>query len=349
MAKNIRWAIVGLGHIGIRHLEEIHANPNAEIVAICDIKDKDTLLLKKEYLNIPFFRNIDEFIETNIDIDIVSICVPNGLHYKIAHKILESPRLKSLVKLLIEKPIVLSNEDAKALESIESAENKIFTVLQNRYTPICRYLKDILKNNKLGNIYSVDLQCYWNRDERYYKKDSWHGTLDLDGGTLFTQYSHFIDLLLYLFGDIEVLNAKFSNNNHKGMIDFEDSGVIDGKIISGGDLRIVYSTSVFNKNIGVSMTILAENGAIKLGGAFLNVLEHFEVKGVEKPSFYISNEGNQYGEYSGSARNHGEMISNIVRYMQGDSTAEIAKVYDGTKVVRLINEMYKFRNLNKLK
>lgn len=349
MAKNIRWAIVGLGHIGIRHLEEIDANPNAEIVAICDIKDKETLLLKEENLDIPFFSSIDELLKSNINIDIVSICVPNGLHYKIAHKVLESKKNKNIVKLLIEKPIVLSNEDVLALESIENAESKIFTVLQNRYTPICSYLKEILKNNKLGNIYSVDLQCYWNRDERYYKKDSWHGTLDLDGGTLFTQYSHFIDLLLYLFGDIEVLNAKFINNNHKGMIDFEDSGVVDCKIVSGGDLRVMYSTSVFNRNMGVSMTILAENGAIKVGGAFLNVLEHFEVKGVEKPSFDISNEGNQYGEYSGSARNHGEMISNIVRYMQGDSTAEVANVYDGTKVVRLINEMYKFRELNKLK
>ncbi|MBK9629298.1 MAG: hypothetical protein IPO56_16825 [Flavobacteriales bacterium] len=68
-----------------------------------------------------------------------------------------------------------------------------------------------------GDIYVVQVNCYWNRDERYYKKGGWKGTQSLDGGTLFTQFSHFIDILYWLFGDITDIQGKFADNNHKDL------------------------------------------------------------------------------------------------------------------------------------
>ena len=102
-------------------------------------------------------------------------------------------------------------------------------------------LKEILDQGILGKIYMVQVNCFWNRDDRYYKPNpetgrpgGWHGTKDLDGGTLFTQFSHFIDLMYWYFGDITNINARLRDFKHQTTTDFEDSGFISFDFTEGG-------------------------------------------------------------------------------------------------------------------
>jgi len=102
----------------------------------------------------------------------------------------------------------------------------VFGVMQNRYSPPSEWLKSVVEQGLLGEIYQVHIDCFWNRDDRYYHAGGWHGTKDLDGGTLFTQFSHFIDILYWVFGDVKPLNALLRNYNHSHSIAFEDSGLV---------------------------------------------------------------------------------------------------------------------------
>ena len=114
--------------------------------------------------------------------------------------------------------------------------------MQNRYSPPSLWLKEIIDAKKLGEIFMVQVNCYWNRDDRYYKKGGWKGTLEHDGGTLFTQFSHFIDIMYWLFGDIENIEGKFADFTHKDSTDFEDSGMITFDFLNGGMGGLNYST-----------------------------------------------------------------------------------------------------------
>ncbi len=118
----------------------------------------------------------------------------------------------------------------------------------------------------LGKIFMVDINCYWNRDERYYKEGGWHGTKELDGGTLFTQFSHFIDMIYWLFGDLKNITRKLNNNNHQHLIDFEDSGIVSFDLERGGMGGLSYTVSVWGKNLESSITIMSVKGSVMLSG-----------------------------------------------------------------------------------
>jgi predicted dehydrogenase len=187
----------------------------------------------------------------------------------------------------------------------------------------------------------VQLNCYWNRDSRYYKADSWHGKKDLDGGTLFTQFSHFIDLMYWLFGDIENIHSRFSNFNHKDLTEFrEDSGMIQFDFVNGGSGCMNFSTSIWDKNLESSMTIIAEHGSVKIGGQYMDKVEFCHVKEYEMPVLKQTNPGNDYGAYKGSAANHHYIIENVVNVLKNRSVIT-TNALEGLKVVDIIERMYK--------
>src|SRR5690606_28154696 len=132
----------------------------------------------------------------------------------------------------------------------------------------------LIQENRLGEVYMVDINCYWNRDKRYYRGDTWHGKKDLDGGTLVTQFSHFVDIMYWLFGDVKNIQARFKDFNHTELTDFEDSGIISFEFVNGGMGSLTYSTSVFDRNLESSMTIIGEKGSVKIGGQYMNEIEY---------------------------------------------------------------------------
>jgi predicted dehydrogenase len=329
----IKFAVVGCGHIGKRHAEMITRNINCELVALIDIKDKDKLNLEK--FEVPFFNSISAFLKASIQVDVINIATPNGFHAEQALECLEANK-----HVVIEKPISLNKKDAEnVIYKALDVHKHVFAVMQNRYSPPSVWIKNLIDSGILGKIYIVQLNCYWNRDDRYYKADSWHGKKLLDGGTLFTQFSHFIDIMYWLFGDITNISAKFNDFNHEQLTDFEDSGLISFNFLNGGMGSLNYSTSVWEQNLESSMTIIAENGSVKIGGQYMDKVEYCHIKDYKMPELAPTNPGNDYGAYKGSAQNHNYIIQNVVDVLAGNEKIT-TNALEGMKVVEIIENIY---------
>ncbi|MGC6433459.1 MAG: Gfo/Idh/MocA family protein [Crocinitomicaceae bacterium] len=331
--KKIKFAVIGCGHIGKRHAEMINRNSDAELVALVDLKNNKDLDIQK--FDVPFFNSLESYLSSDPDVDVINICTPNGFHAEQALKALDAKK-----HIVVEKPMALTKADAeKVIFKSLHVHKQLFAVMQNRYSPPSVWIKDVIESGKLGDIYMVQLNCFWNRDNRYYKPDSWHGKKDLDGGTLFTQFSHFIDILYWLFGDIENIQSKMNDFNHQNLTDFEDSGIVNFNFMNGGMGCINFSTSVWNKNLESSMTIIAENGSVKIGGQYMDKVEYCHIKDYEMPDLAPTNPGNDYGAYKGSAQNHNFLIDNVVEVLQG-KTSITTNALEGLKVVDIIERIY---------
>lgn len=334
-SKNqINFAVVGLGHIGWRHVEMIRRNPHASISAVCDIRDQSDFS-SEQMENLNYYSDLARMLDLEKDIDVVVIATPNGLHAQQALLCLDYNK-----HVVIEKPMALTTADAE--EVIYKALNvsrQVFTVMQNRYSPPSQWIKSVIESGVLGEIYLVDIKCFWNRDERYYGRGTWHGNRDLDGGTLFTQFSHFIDMTYWLFGDMTNIQARFRDFNHAELTDFEDSGLVTFDFVKGGVGNLTYSTSVYDRNLESSMTIIAQNGSVKIGGQYMNEIEHCHIKDYEMPQLQPSNPANDYGAYKGSAANHAYVVENVVDTLRGKSSIT-TNALEGLKVVGIIERIY---------
>ncbi|MDO7613619.1 MAG: Gfo/Idh/MocA family oxidoreductase [Crocinitomicaceae bacterium] len=336
-SQKIKFAVVGTGHIGKRHAEMIRREEEAELVALVDIRSQKDC--DAESFDVPFFNSIEELLDSELAIDVVNICTPNGLHSEQALMALQKK-----MHVVCEKPMGLKKDACeKIIFKALQVSKQVFCVMQNRYSPPSEWIKSVITQELLGDIYMVQLNCYWNRDDRYYKKGGWKGTSDLDGGTLFTQFSHFIDIMYWLFGDIDNIEGKFSDFNHKESTDFEDSGLVSFDFVNGGMGCINYSTAVANQNLESSMTIVGQNGSVKIGGQYMNEVEVCNIKDYEMPKLKESNPANDYGPYKGSAANHNYVIKNVIDGVKG-RTSPTTNALEGLKVVEIIERIYKVRN-----
>lgn len=336
MEKKIKFAVVGCGHIGKRHAEMIARNEESELVALVDVKLPSALGINE--FQVPFFSSIDDLLKSDLEIDVINVATPNGFHADQGMKVLESGR-----HLVIEKPMSLNKNDSEKLIFKGLQKHKqVFCVMQNRYSPPSVWLKELLEQGKLGKVFMVQINCYWNRDDRYYKPESWHGKGDLDGGTLFTQFSHFIDLMYWYFGDIKNIQAKFADFNHQTLTDFEDSGFVSFDFVNGGMGSINYSTSIWDKNLESSITVIGENGSVKVGGQYMNEVEYCHIKDYEMPELAPTNPGNDYGAYKGSAANHHYIMENVVDVLKGRNSIT-TNALEGLKVVDIIERIYELK------
>jgi UDP-N-acetyl-2-amino-2-deoxyglucuronate dehydrogenase len=339
--QKIKFAIIGCGHIGKRHASMIQGNEGCELVALCDVKPEETLNLEA-YSRARFFNSIEELLATDLAIDIIVVASPNGYH--------EAHALKALEKgchLVIEKPMSLTKSGCERIIFKALQKHKeVFCVMQNRYSPPSVWLKEILDEGVLGKVFLVQINCYWNRDDRYYKPNaqtgrpsSWHGTKELDGGTLYTQFSHFIDLMYWYFGDITNIQAKFKDFAHQKTTDFEDSGIVSFDFINGGMGCLNYSTAIWDKNLESSITVIAENGSVKVGGQYMNEVEYCHIKNYTMPTLAAVNPPNDYGLYKGSAANHHYIYENIVDVIEKEAVIT-TNALEGMKVIEIIERIY---------
>ncbi|MDR0613394.1 MAG: Gfo/Idh/MocA family oxidoreductase [Dysgonamonadaceae bacterium] len=326
--EKIKFAVVGCGHIGKRHIEMIGRNPETELVAVCDI-------LPFSASHVPCFSSLDNLLKSDLAFDVLNICTPNGLHAGMAIEGLQTGH-----HVVVEKPMALNTKEAGLiLSTSEKQGKKVFCVMQNRYSPPSVWMKNLVDSGQLGKIFLVQINCYWNRDGRYYSSSPWHGDKTLDGGTLFTQFSHFIDLMYWLFGDIRGIRSRLADFNHQDLTDFEDSGIVTFEFIRGGMGVLNFSTSVYDRNFESSVTVIAENGTVKIGGQYMNEVEYCHVKNCEMPALPPTSPGNDYGAYKGSAQNHHYVIANIVDVLKNTGAKITANARDGYKVVDIIERM----------
>ena len=314
-------------------MEMIRRNPAFQLVAFADIRDKEACGV--EY-DIPCHSSLQEMLSFHSDLDVICVCTPNGFHAEQAIFALEAD-----CHVVIEKPMALNRQDGEdILHCALSRGKQVFCVMQNRYSPPSIWLKEMVTSGVLGKIHMVQVQCYWNRDDRYYGKIPWKGKLDLDGGTLFTQFSHFIDLMYWVFGDIHHIQSRFVDFNHQENTDFEDSGLVSFEFVKHKALGTFnFSTSVANQNFESSVTIIAEKGTIKVGGQYMNEVEYCQVNDYVMPELPPSNPANDYGHYKGSAANHGYIFDNIDATLTGQGQIT-TNALEGLKVVDIIERMY---------
>ena len=334
--QNVKFAVVGAGHIGKRHAEMISRDDEAELIALVDIRSQKEC--EAERFEVPFFSSIEELLASDLEYDIVNICTPNGVHAEQSIKALEAK-----CNVVCEKPMGLSKDNCeKVIFKALQMSKHVFCVMQNRYSPPSEWIKSVVEDGVLGDIFMVQLNCYWNRDSRYYKKGGWKGTQELDGGTLYTQFSHFIDIMYWLFGDIDNIKGKFADFTHKDSTDFEDSGFVSFDFINGGMGSINYSTAVAQQNLESSMTIIGSKGSVKIGGQYMNEVEYCHIQDYQMPVLALVNPANDYGHYKGSAANHIYIIENVIDVLK-NRKAITTNALEGLKVVEIIEKIYSLK------
>lgn len=337
--NNIRVAVVGAGRIGKRHIQEILNHPGLELVGACDIKSLLECGLNE---NLPFYSNIEDLIDSARP-DVIHICSPNYLHASQAISAMEMG-----CHVVIEKPMALNTVDCESvIQTAEKTKKLVFAVMQNRYSPPAQWIKDVLDRKLLGEIYMVDLQCYWNRNEQYYLESDWKGDLEKDGGTIFTQFSHFVDIVYWLFGDIKIMGASFSNHNHLDTAEFEDSGHVLFDLQGQGKGSFAFSTSVDRSNYESGLTIVGEKGTVKIGGQYMNKVIHCDIRDYHLPEIKESGLANDYGSYQGSASNHHFVVENVVNVLTGKDVVKTTAL-EGMHVVNIIERIYSTGNRSEL-
>ena len=331
----LKIGIIGCGRIAQRHAS--HIAHVASLAAVCDVDSEKAQMLGEKH-KIPFYSDAEEMLrKTNMDV--VSVCTPNGLHAE--HTI---QALKAGFHVLCEKPMAITSYDCEEMiKTAEQCNKRLFIVKQNRFNPAVEAVKEKIDQGAFGQLYTIQLNCFWNRNVDYYNKSSWKGTRELDGGTLFTQFSHFIDLLYWLVGDIEDVAAMIKNYAHQDIIDFEDSGVATLKFKNGVLGTINYTVNSHRKNMEGSITVFGEKGTVKVGGQYLNKLEYQSFEGEEIGKLKEGNPANEYGEYQGSMSNHDKVYENLIDVLKnGGSIA--TNGLEGLKTVEIIEKIYKAAN-----
>jgi len=306
-----RFALIGCGNIGRRHAALIAAH--GQLVAVCDIVPGRMKELAEQYDCAAYASIVDLLAAQHPDI--IVICTPNGLHAE--QSILA---LQSGCHVLVEKPMSLRVTDARRMMEAATIANKaLYVVKQNRFNPPVLAVKRALDEGRLGKILSIQLNCFWQRNAAYYH-NSWHGSKDMDGGILFTQFSHFIDLLCWMAGDVERVCGFTANLAHQGMTEFADTGVVSLVFAGGAIGGIHYSTNSHGGNSEGSLAILAEKGTVKIGGAYLNTLEYQSIDGYAIENLPPGNAPNDYGTYTGSMSNHDKVYTSMIWELEQDVT-----------------------------
>lgn len=331
--QKIKFAVVGCGRIAQRHAEII--NKTAVLSAVCDIKPERAKEFSEKY-GCPAYTSIEELLKNEPLTDVISVCTPNSFHSEHTIKSLQTGK-----HVLCEKPMAVSVAECKAMMiEADKAGRDLFIVKQNRFNPPVAALKQLITDNRLGRILSAELNCFWNRNDEYYKQSDWKGKKLLDGGTLFTQFSHFIDLLYWLIGDVKKVNAYGKNYIHKGLVEFEDTGAAIAEFENGAIGTINYTVNSHNKNMEGSITVFGEKGTIKIGGQYLNVLEYQSIEGYEIHGLPESRPANDYGFYQGSMSNHEKVYENVIEVLTKGGTIA-ANAFEGMKTVEIIEKIYK--------
>ena len=339
-SEKIHFAVVGVGHIGKRHIEMINRNDRATLLAVCDIDPEQTLEFSDSFST---YSSLDAMLTGEPQIDVVCICTPNGLHIEQATKVIQFGS-----HVVIEKPMGLSKKSCELLlQSSLDLHKKVFCVMQNRYSPPSQWAKKMVSSGRIGDIYSVQINCLWNRDDRYYldedgQRKGWRGSLDMDGGPLFTQFSHFIDVLYWIFGDLLNIQAQFQNYKHSHSTDFEDCGQVLFTFTNGGMGSLNYTTAVHDTNMESSLTVVGSKGSFKIGGQYMNEVSYCRVEDYELEELKPVNPANDYGMYKGSAANHGYVIQNVVDVLTGNQSIT-TNAFQGLKVVEIIEKIYALR------
>jgi UDP-N-acetyl-2-amino-2-deoxyglucuronate dehydrogenase len=266
--SDIKFAIVGCGHIANKHIDAIKNVSGAQLAALCDTNIKQLEQFSRDN-NVPGYTSIEEMLSHDKSIDVVCICTPSGIHAPLAIKAAEAKK-----HVIVEKPIALTLGDADAIiNACEKNGVKLSVVHPNRFRPAIVELKKAMDDGLFGKISHANATVRWNRNQDYYDQAVWRGTKALDGGVLMNQAIHNLDLLVWLLGEVKDVKA-FTATRLRD-IECEDVAVASIRFKSGALGVIEAATTIYPKNYEESLSIFGEKGSAIIAGQNANRIKHW--------------------------------------------------------------------------
>ena len=324
------FAIIGCGRIAARHAENIVKY--GKLKAVCDVVPQKADDFAVQY-DAKAYYEIEDLLKAEKDLDVIVVCTPNGLHAEHSIKSLQAGK-----HVLCEKPLCITSVAAwQMMDTAYFNRKKLFVVKQNRYNEPVQLVKSLLEQKALGTLQSFQINCFWNRPQAYYTGD-WKGSIYLDGGVLYTQFSHFIDLLYWFLGEVEEVKGFVNNFAKRNHFEIEDTGVVSLKMKSGAIGTLHFTINSYNHNKEGSFALFGEKGTVKIGGQYLNELEWFDVEGQTKPQMKTTANPNDYGFYKGSMSNHGKVYENLLEALDGNG--DLLEAKDAAHTIAIIEKIY---------
>lgn len=311
--RKIRYAIVGCGRIAQNHIAALQKHADrAEIAAVCDI-DADALASAAAATGAKPFADLTTLLRES-DADVIVLTTPSGIHAEQAVEIAAAGR-----HVMTEKPMATRWHDGvRMVKACDDAGVRLFVVKQNRRNATLQLLKRAVEQNRFGRIYMVNINVFWTRPQEYYDSAKWRGTWEFDGGAFMNQASHYVDLLDWLIGPIESVQAYTATLARN--IEVEDSGVMNIKWRSGaiGSMNVTMLT--YPKNLEGSITIIGEKGTVRVGGVAVNEIQHWEFESPSPDDDQVQQAS--YATTSVYGFGHPLYYDNVIRVLRGESEPE---------------------------
>jgi UDP-N-acetyl-2-amino-2-deoxyglucuronate dehydrogenase len=322
--KPLQFALLGCGRVSRKHIEALHGNEHARIVAVCDI-DKARAEAVAYKLDVPFFTQLDEMLRAVPTIDVVSILTPTGYHAE--HAVRVAGHGKHVV---VEKPMALRLEDAdKMILACDRAGVRLFVVKQNRFNPPIQRLRRVLEAGRFGKLVMGTARVRWCRRQDYYDQDAWRGTWELDGGVLANQASHHIDLLMWMMGEVESVYAKTATRLVD--VETEDTAVVVMKFTSGALGLVEATTATRPVDLEGSLSILGERGSVVVGGFSVNEMVTWK--------FDDGHDSDVPLERTGFGLGMQAYVADVIQTIRGQGAALVDGL-EGRKSIEIINAVY---------
>lgn len=328
--RKIKIAVVGCGRISKNHFGSIEQHSNEfELAAVCDI-DSAALAEHAAKYKVPAYRDMEEMLEKE-QLDLVALCTPSGIHPDQA--VLAA---KHKVHVVTEKPMATRWHDGvRMVKACDEAGVRLFVVKQNRRNTTLQLLKRAVTEKRFGKIHMVHLNVFWTRPQSYYDQgNGWRGTWEFDGGAFMNQASHYVDLLDWLIGPVEKVQAMMSTTRD---IEVEDTGVLNVKWRNGtlGSMSVTMLT--YPKNLEGSITILGEKGTVRVGGVAVNDIQLWEFEETKGYDAEIQNAN--YETTSVYGFGHPLYYKNVGDVMRGSAEPE-TDGREGLKSLELLIAAY---------
>jgi UDP-N-acetyl-2-amino-2-deoxyglucuronate dehydrogenase len=327
--RKIRIAIVGCGRISKNHFGSIEKHrDNIELVAVCDI-DRTVLKRHQRQYQVNGYSRLEEMLEKE-DLDIVAICTPSGIHAEQTVMV-----AKYSVHVMTEKPMATRWQDGvRMVKSCDEAGVQLFVVKQNRRNSTLQLLKRAIREKRFGKINMVHLNVFWTRPQEYYDQAKWRGTWEFDGGAFMNQASHYVDLLDWLIGPVDKIQAMMSTTRD---IEVEDTGVLNIHWRNGTLGSMAVTMLTYPKNMEGSITILGEKGTVRIGGVAVNDIQQWEFS--EPKDYDVKIRDANYETTSVYGFGHPLYYKNIIDVMYGEAEPE-TDGREGLKSLELLIAAY---------
>ncbi|MET0660877.1 MAG: Gfo/Idh/MocA family oxidoreductase [Steroidobacteraceae bacterium] len=311
--RRIRIGVVGCGRISANHFGAIEAHKdNLQLAAVCDT-DAERLSKAEQKYGVTGFSSLSDLLSSS-DVDVVALCTPSGFHPQQAIEVARANR-----HVMTEKPMATRWTDGlRMVRECDEAGVHLFVVKQNRRNATLQLLKQAVEKGRFGRIYMVTINVFWARPQSYYDADSWRGTWEFDGGALMNQASHYVDLIDWLIGPVESVQAYVATLARD--IQVEDTATVGIRWRSGALGSINVTMLTHPKNFEGSITILGEKGSVRIGGVAVNEIQHWEFAAKEPEDADIQKANYQTTSVYGFG--HPLYYDNVVKVLRGQAAPE---------------------------